>query len=97
MIRLPNKFKGNNIMLEVKLDKEVDASILYPDVKSLDQELFRQLQSVESFYLTFSDMYSEILSTNTFLYRDNLQDSQLVSEKNFIFFQLYHTFQILIL
>ena len=47
MIRLPNKFKGNNITLEVKLNKAVDASVLYPDVKSLDQELYRQLQSVE--------------------------------------------------
>lgn len=70
MIRLPNKFKGNNITLEVKLNKAVDASVLYPDVKSLDQELYRQLQSVESFYLTFSDMYSEINENNEILYTE---------------------------
>lgn len=86
MIRLPNKFKGNNIMLEVKLDKEVDASILYPDVKSLDQELFRQLQSVESFYLTFSDMYSEINETNEIFYTEIIFKIPVCIGENFYIF-----------
>ncbi len=94
MIRLPNKFKGNNITLEVKLNKAVDASVLYPDVKSLDQELYRQLQSVESFYLTFSDMYSEINENNEILYTEIIFKILFVLEKIILIFRLYHMFQI---
>ena len=60
MIRLPNKFDGENITLKVELNEQVDVTVLYPDVKSLDTELVKQLKNVDKLYLTVSNMESSI-------------------------------------
>ncbi|CAI3482822.1 hypothetical protein CIRMBP1284_02325 [Enterococcus cecorum] len=68
MIRLPNKFDGENITLKVELNEQVDVTVLYPDVKSLDTELVKQLKNVDKLYLTVSNMESSINENRTISY-----------------------------
>lgn len=70
MIRLPNKFEGANTTLEVELNEEVDVRKLYPDIKSLETGLSRQLKRVTRFSLTVSEMTSDINEEQTISYRE---------------------------
>ncbi|RLK63981.1 hypothetical protein D3H64_01645 [Atopobacter sp. AH10] len=86
MIRLPNKFEGENITLEVELDQSVDMSILYPDKKYLDGSLLEQLKATDQLNLTVSKMHSEINEDCAIDYTEVLiKIPVLVDDKSYYF------------
>lgn len=88
MIRLPNCFDGKNITFEIKFEKNIDITPLYPEPGHIPKDILRQLSSVINCYVTYSNMKSDINESRYICYNEIIIKIPILYKKRKFFFPI---------